>query len=178
MRRTPREIEDSSRQLTRRGLVMGGLMSATVGVLALRLQHLQVERAGDFQLLAEENRIKIRLLPPARGLIFDRRGVVLADNEQNYRVTLIREDAGDIDVVLDRLSEIVTLDMARLDRVREEILARPPFVPVTIADRLSWEELSTVAVNAPALPGITPEFGLSRIYPLGADFAHVVGYVG
>jgi penicillin-binding protein 2 len=49
---------------------------------------------------------------------------------------------------------------------------------VTVADRLSWEELSSVAVNAPALPGVNPEVGLSRVYPLGADFAHVVGYVG
>jgi hypothetical protein len=57
-------------------------------------------------------------------------------------------------------------------------MRRPPFVPVTVADRLSWEELSSVAVNAPALPGVNPEVGLSRVYPLGADFAHVVGYVG
>ena len=57
-------------------------------------------------------------------------------------------------------------------------MRRPPFVPVTVADRLSWAELSSVAVNAPALPGVNPEVGLSRVYPLGADFSHVVGYVG
>jgi penicillin-binding protein 2 len=68
--------------------------------------------------------------------------------------------------------------MAALARAREEMMARAPHVRVTIADRLSWEEFSSVAVNAPALPGITPEVGLSRVYPLGADFAHVVGYVG
>ncbi|MEM6609754.1 MAG: penicillin-binding protein 2 [Pseudomonadota bacterium] len=178
MKRTPKEIEESARQVTRRGLIVSVLMGTTAAVLAFRLHHLQVDRASDFRLLAEENRIKVRLLPPARGLIYDRNGVLLADNEQNYRITLIREDAGDVDAVLDRLTELVTLDTRRLDRVREEIFRRPPFVPVTIADRLSWEELSTVAVNAPALPGVTPEFGLSRIYPLGADFAHVVGYVG
>ncbi|MEM9318780.1 MAG: penicillin-binding protein 2 [Pseudomonadota bacterium] len=178
MKRSPKEIEDGARQVTRRGLIMGALMGSTAAVLAGRLHYLQVTRASDFRLLAEENRIKLRLLPPERGLIFDRNGVLLADNEQNYRITLIREDAGDVDEVLERLSALVTLDMRRLERVREEIFARAPFVPVTIADRLSWEELSTVAVNAPALPGVTPEFGLSRIYPLGADFAHVVGYVG
>jgi penicillin-binding protein 2 len=83
-----------------------------------------------------------------------------------------------VDAVLDRLSHIINIDMASLDRAREDMMARAPHVRITIADRLSWEEFASVAVNAPALPGITPEVGLSRVYPLGADFAHVVGYVG
>jgi len=178
MRRSPKDTEDSSRQIGRRSLFMGGLILGTGAILTGRMRYLQVERAEDFRLLAEENRINIRLLPPARGLIFDRAGVLLAANEQNYRVTLVREDAGDIDAVLAELGRIVTLDLVTLDRARAEIARRPPFVPVTIADRLSWAEISAVAVNAPALPGITPEVGLSRSYPMGADFAHVVGYVG
>ncbi len=178
MKRSPKDSEDSARQITRRSLVVGGLFTGTGAVLAARMRYLQVERADDFRLLAEENRINIRLLPPARGLIFDRRGVLLAGNEQNYRITLVREDAGDVDAVLEALTRIVNLDLGRLERAREEIYRRPPFVPVTIADRLSWEELSAVAVNAPALPGVDPDFGLSRVYPMGADFAHVVGYVG
>ena len=178
MRRTPKDTEDSHRQIGRRSLFVGGLFVATSAVLSARMRYLQVERAEDFRLLAEENRINIRLLPPARGLIFDRNGVLVAANEQNYRITLVREDAGDIDAVLAQLSQIVALDMVTLERARTEIARRPPFVPVTIADRLSWAELSAVAVNAPALPGITPEVGLSRLYPMGADFSHVVGYVG
>jgi penicillin-binding protein 2 len=90
----------------------------------------------------------------------------------------VREDTDDVDAVLAELARIVNLDLVALERAREEIMRRPPFVPVTIADRLSWEELSSVAVNAPALPGVNPEVGLSRVYPMGADFAHVVGYVG
>ncbi|WP_238475591.1 penicillin-binding protein 2 [Rhodophyticola sp. CCM32] len=162
----------------RRALVVGGVIAGTGAVLAGRMQYLQLDRADDFRMLAEENRINIRLLPPARGLIFDRAGQLLAGNEQNYRIIMVREDADDVDAVLQRLTDLVNLDIGKLARAREEMLARPPFVPVTIADRLSWEELSTVAVNAPALPGVTPEFGLSRIYPRGPDFAHVVGYVG
>ncbi|MEL6953442.1 MAG: penicillin-binding protein 2 [Pseudomonadota bacterium] len=178
MKRTQRENEDSARQITRRSLIVAGLMGSVSAVLAVRLRHLQVERAGDFRLLAEENRINIQMLPPARGLIYDRNGVLLAGNEQNYRIVIRREEAGDTDAVLDRLSDLVTLDPVALDRVREEIANRRPHVPITVTDRLSWEELSSVAVNAPSLPGITPEFGLSRVYPLGADFVHVVGYVG
>ncbi|MEJ6390524.1 penicillin-binding protein 2 [Gymnodinialimonas ulvae] len=178
MKRTQREIEDSARTVTRRGLVVGGLFVGTAAILAGRMRYLQVERADDFRLLAEENRINLRLLPPARGLIFDRNGVLLAGNEQNYRITLVREDAGDVDAVLDEVARLVNLDLVSLERARQEIRNRPSFVPVTIADRLSWEELSAVAVNAPALPGVNPEVGLSRVYPLGADFSHVVGYVG
>jgi penicillin-binding protein 2 len=77
------------------------------------MRYLQVERADDFRLLAEENRINVRLLPPERGLIFDRNGVVLAGNEQNHRITLVREDTDDVDAVLDRLARIVNLDLGR-----------------------------------------------------------------
>jgi len=178
MKRDPKETERSARQIARRGVLLGGFFLGAGAVLAARMRYLQVERAGDFRLLAEENRINIRLMPPARGLIFDRNGVLLAGNEQNYRITLIREDAGDVEAVLDALSRIVTLDLGALDRARREIARRPPFVPVTVADRLTWAEISAVGVNAPALPGVHPEVGLSRVYPLGADFAHVVGYVG
>lgn len=177
MKRTQKEIEDSARQIGRRSLIMGGLFVGTSAVLAGRMRYLQVERADDFRLLAEDNRISIRVLPPERGLIFDRTGVLLAGNEPVYRITFVREDADDVDAVLDRLSQIVTLDMRALERTRAEIFAVRPWVPVTIADRLSWEEMSSVAVNAPALPGVNPEVGLSRAYPMGADFAHVVGYV-
>lgn len=177
MKRTVKELEDSARQIGRRGLIVGGLFLGTSAVLAGRMRYLQVERADDFRLLAEDNRISIRVLPPERGLIFDRSGVLLAGNEPVYRITFVREDADDVDAVLDRLSQIVTLDVEGLARKREEIFAVRPWVPVTIADRLSWEEMSSVAVNAPALPGVNPEVGLSRAYPMGADFAHVVGYV-
>lgn len=177
MKRTAKEIEDSARQIGRRSVIVGGLFGGTAAVLAGRMRYLQVERADDFRLLAEDNRISIRVIPPERGLIFDRGGVLLAGNEPIYRITFVREDADDVDAVLERLSQIVTLDMASLARKREEIFAVRPWVPVTIADRLSWEEMSSVAVNAPALPGVNPEVGLSRAYPMGADFAHVVGYV-
>lgn len=178
MRRTPRDTEESARRVSRRGLMLGGLQVGVMGVLALRMRYMQVEQADEFRLLAEENRVNLRLLPPARGLIYDRNGVALAENEQIYRIVLVREDAGDVDAVLDRLSRIIELDPEELQRARREIDRRSPFVPVTVADRLSWDAFAEVAVNAPALPGISPEVGLSRLYPLKADFAHVIGYVG
>lgn len=178
MKRSAKDTAISARKITRRGLVLGGLQASIVGMLALRMRYLQVEQADQFRMLAEENRINIRLLAPPRGLIYDRNGVLIAANEQNYRIVIVREDAGDVDEIIARVAQLVPLDPAELERVRKELKRRSPFVPVTLADRMSWSEFSTVAVNSPSLPGITPEVGLSRTYPLKEDFAHIVGYVG
>ncbi len=178
MRQPPKDADENARKVTRRGLFLGGAQMAFMSALAFRMRFLQVEQADQFRLLADENRINIRLIPPARGLIFDRNGHPLAQNEQNYRIVVVREDAGDIDEALAGLARLVPLSEETIQRARKELLRRSPFVPVTVADRLTWEEVAEVAVNTPALPGITPEVGLSRFYPLGRDFAHVVGYVG
>ena len=178
MKRPPKDIITSARIISRRALVVGGFQLGVIGALGWRLQSMQVEQADQFRLLAEENRINIRLLPPSRGLIFDRNGIAIADNEQNYRVVMVREDAGDVGEVLAKLTEIVDIDPDDLSRAMEEMRRRSPFVPVTIADRLSWEDVAQINLNTPALPGIQAEVGLSRVYPWGADLAHVVGYVG
>lgn len=178
MKRNARDNEDSARRISRRALVIGAAQLGVVGALGFRMQSMQIEQADQFRLLAEENRINIRLLPPARGLIFDINGLPIAANEQNYRVVMVREDAGDVGEVLERLTKIVQLDPENLARAMEEMMRRSPFVPVTIADRLTWDDVARVNINAPALPGITAEVGLSRAYPWGADLGHVVGYVG
>lgn len=178
MKRTPKEVEASARLVGRRGIILGGAQLLFMSGLALRMRQMQIEEADEYRLLAEENRVNIRLLPPARGVIFDRNGVAIADNSQNYRIVIVREDAGDVDEVVRRLKRLVELDENDLARALKELDRRSPFVPVTLADRLTWEQFARVAANAPALPGITPEVGLSRQYPMQEDFAHIVGYVG
>jgi penicillin-binding protein 2 len=178
VKQSPKDIEHSVRTISRRALVMGGMQLGLMGALGYRMQQLQIEESEEYQLLAEENRINMRLIPPARGLIYDRGGVIIADNAQNYRIVIVREDAGDVAETVAKLRQLIRLDETELERALTEMERRSPFVPVTLADQLSWEDFSRVAVNAPALPGITTEVGLSRHYPMGRDFAHVVGYVG
>jgi penicillin-binding protein 2 len=178
VKQSPKDIEQSVRTISRRAIVVGGVQLAFMGALGLRMRQLQIEEAEEYRLLAEENRINVRLIPPARGLIFDRNGVIIADNSQNYRIVIVREDAGDVEETVAKLRRLIPLDETELERALREMERRSPFVPVTLADRLTWEDFSRVAVNAPALPGITTEVGLSRHYPMGRDFAHVVGYVG
>lgn len=165
-------------RITRRGAIIGGVQLIFAGTLAVRMRHLQVEQADQYRLLADENRIKIELIPPKRGRIFDREGRVLADNEPVYQVTLTRHDAGDVEEVIAKLSHLLELDVDTLNDATEKMgLRRYRFSPVPVADRVTWEEFSRVAANAPALPGVNTEVGQSRIYPRGGAFAHVVGYV-
>ena len=178
MRRSATETTESAAKITRRGLIVAAAQVGFVGLLGARMRYMQVDQADEFRLLADENRINIRLIPPARGQVFDRNGAVIAENEPSYRITMVREDAGDVNTVIARLSTLVELDDDELNRALTEMNRSAPFLPVTIADRITWEELSRVAANAPALPGVTPEVGLSRRYPQGSAFAHVAGYVG
>lgn len=178
MKRPTKDTADSLRMITRRGLILGGAQAGFMGLLALRMRYMQVEQADQFRLLAEENRINIRLIPPARGRIFDRTGEIVAENAPSYRITMVREDAGDTEEVIARLAKLVELDPDLLKRARRELKELRGDTQVTIADRVSWDDISRVAVNAPALPGVTPEVGLSRHYPGGGDYGHIVGYVG
>ena len=178
MKRSARDSAEIARRVSRRGLLLGTIQGVFLGALAFRMRYMQVDQADEFRTLAEENRINIRLLPPVRGLIHDREGRLIAGNEQNYRVVITREDAGDVEAVLRRLAQVMPLTEEEIADTIAEAKKRSPNLPITVADRVSWEDFSRVAVNAPALPGVTTEVGLSRLYPMGGDFAHVVGYVG
>jgi penicillin-binding protein 2 len=178
MRRHPKELAATHRTLGRRALLLGGLQAGIVGALALRMRYLQVDQAAQYRMLAEENRVNIRLIPPDRGELFDRNGVVLAQNSPSYRIIIVREAAGDVEQVIARLSQLITLDPEDIDRAMTEMHRSAPFLPVTLTDQISWDDIARVSVNAPALPGITPEVGLTRFYPRQSDFAHVIGYVG
>ena len=179
MRRSRADNEASHAKLSRRAALLGGAQLLFVGGLAARMRYLQVDQADQFRLLAEENRINIRLIPPNRGEIFDRNGVRLAQNVPSYRIVMVREDAGkDVEAVLDRLAALIPFDADAKARVMAELKRSAPFLPVIIAEDVSWDEVSRVSVNAPALPGVSPEVGLTRVYPRGSDFAHVVGRVG
>ena len=178
MRRNRAENDAGHVKLTRRAALLGGAQLMFMGGLAAHMRYLQVDQADQFRMLAEENRINIRLIPPARGEIFDRNGVRLAQNVPSYRIVMVREDAGDIDAVFDRLQQVLEIAPEVRESALAEMRRSPPFLPVTILEDVSWDAVSRVSVNAPALPGVTPEVGMTRVYPRGADFAHVVGRVG
>lgn len=163
---------------TRRAIILGGAKVGLLSVLAGRLYYLQVVESDQYKVLADENRINLRLLPPRRGRILDRFGVELASNQQNYRVVLVAEKADDVEETLDALGRLVTVSDHVRQRVLKEVHRRRGFVPVTVIENLTWEEFARINVNSPNLPGLQPDIGESRFYPLGANLAHIVGYVG
>ncbi|MEM9049564.1 MAG: penicillin-binding protein 2 [Pseudomonadota bacterium] len=168
----------AERRLNRRALLLLGAQLGLVGVLGWRMRTLQIREAERYRLLADENRINIRLIPPARGLIFDRNGIAIALNRPNYRIVIIREQAGDVEETLARLARIVPIGADQQARILRETRAKSAFVPVTVAEHLDWHTFARVASNSPALSGIVPEVGLTRAYPEADIFAHAVGYVG
>lgn len=159
-------------------MILGGSMAGVMFVLARQMRQIAVEEAPRFRLLAEENRVAIRLVPPVRGLLFDRTGAALAYNEASYKIDLVREQAKDPELILRRLSEIVPLSEEQIVEALEEMRQRRGFLPVTVAENLTWDDVAKVSANAPALPGVTPILGHDRVYPFAADFAHIVGRVG
>ncbi|MCY4305702.1 MAG: penicillin-binding protein 2 [Aestuariivita sp.] len=178
METNPKEIERAYRTINRRTLILGGAQLVLVAGLGHRMHYLQIEQSDEFRLLAEKNRINIRLIAPIRGKIFDKDGRIIADNAPSYRIVAVREEAEDIYATINKLGQIIELDKDFLSRALEELDRHPPFVQVTIAERVNWKDVATIAVNSPALPGIKPEVGFTRVYPYRKDFAHIVGYVG
>lgn len=178
MSRAPRKLRDNHQRLSRRAALLMWGQLGLIGLLGWRLRQLQVVDADKYRLLAEDNRVNIRLIPPPRGVIFDRNGTPIAENRQNYRITIIREQVADVTETLNRVAQLVPLSEDRKARVSRDVASRSAFVPVTVLEHMEWSDFARIASNIPALPGIQPEVGLSRYYPLGAEFAHLVGYVG
>ena len=168
---------ERSKTFTRRTLLVGGAQAALFTVLAGRMYYLQVVESDRYAMLAEDNRINLRLLPPPRGRIVDRFGVPVAVNRQNYRVVLVREQARDVKQTLEALAQVIDLPEYDFERILREAERKHAFVPVAVRDYLSWEELSRVEVNAPDLPGVSIEVGQTRNYPYGESMTHVLGYV-
>jgi penicillin-binding protein 2 len=159
------------------------LLTATVGALMLslviaRLVQLQVIDYEDFAAQSLGNRFRIEAVPPIRGLVFDRKGRVLAENLPAYQLELIPEQVGDVEDTLSRLAELGLVDSGEIPRFRELIESGPRFKPVTLNLRLSDEEIANFAIQRPRFPGVDFQPRLVRHYPFGEAVAHAVGYVG
>lgn len=168
---------DRAKLFSRRAIALGAGKAMLISALVGRMWYLQVVDSDRYKTLAEENRINIRLLPPPRGRLVDRFGVPLAINKQNFRVLIVREQTENVDSTLDALARITDLTDRDRQRVIRELERKRGFVPVTVRENLSWDEMARIQVNAPDLPGVIIDEGLARAYPWGEDFAHVLGYV-
>ena len=175
-----KDHEKDARLVRKRVLVGAVAIVLLVCVLITRLYYLQVVQYEYHSTLSENNRVHVQPIPPTRGLIFDRNGVIIADNRPSFSLTMTRERAGAewrglLDVIVEVLE--LTPDDRKLfeKRMRQ---GRRPFEPVPILFELSEEQIARIAVNQFRLPGVEVVAQLVRHYPLGEHFAHSVGYVG
>ena len=169
---------DRYRTLTRRVMVLGGIKLGLLSTLVARMYYLQVVQSARYAMLADENRISLRLVAPSRGVITDRTGVPLATNQQNYRVVLVQERTRDVEASLNQLAQIVPLSDTDRRRILRELQRKRRFVPVTVRENLTWDQVSQIEINTPDLPGVSIEVGEIRNYPFGEATAHILGYVG
>lgn len=169
---------DRLKVFTRRAAILGGLQGLLVAGLASRLYYLQVIENSRYKMLADENRISVRLIPPPRGRIIDRFGRVIASNRADYRAFLVPEQTNDLDHTLDALGEILRLTADDRARILEAVQRQRSFLPVTVAGNLSWEDFARLNMASPDLPGVQPDVGTTRYYPYGPLLSHVLGYVG
>ncbi|MFJ4444003.1 penicillin-binding protein 2 [Pseudomonas sp. NPDC089422] len=167
-------------RLVRNRVVVGAVaVILLICVLVARLYYLQIIQYDYHSTLSENNRVHVQPIPPTRGLIFDRNGVIIADNRPSFSLSMTRERAGNWQEVLDNIVEVLDLtadDRALFEKRMKQ--GRRPFEPVPILFELNEEQIARVAVNQFRLPGVEVVAQLVRHYPQGAHFAHSVGYVG
>ncbi len=171
------DVNERQGSFLRRTFVVGGLTALGIGALATRLGQLQVVQAKEYATLATNNQFNFRLVPPPRGRILDRNGVVIAGNRPSFRVLVVRDETKDLDTTLDLLGRLMPDTVDRRRSIIREVNAARPSSPVPVKSDLSWEEFAKVNLYAPELPGVMTDMNEARFYPYAGAFAHVIGYV-
>jgi len=166
-------------RLIRRRLVLAAVFSVVLlSVVLGRLYVLQIVEHEHFSTLSDSNRVRIKALPPTRGLIYDRHGVVMADNLPAYRLEIVREQVPDLESTLQQLKQYVDYDDQDLKRFQQSLARRRPFESIPLRLNLNDGEVARMAVNLHKFEGVEINARLTRNYPLGAHAIHALGYVG
>src|SRR3990170_5603674 len=163
------------------GARIGLLQWIALGLFLLllgRLYWMQVVRSEHFRTLSENNRLRLRAIRAPRGVILDRKGRSIAETAASFDLICFPGDVPDLERELRLLAEVLDFDPAE---TREQILAakrKNPFKSITVARDIRFEQVSVIELNREALPGFSILVEAKRSYPFGAQFAHVLGYVG
>ncbi|MBT8132403.1 MAG: penicillin-binding protein 2, partial [Gammaproteobacteria bacterium] len=160
-------------------LLLAGIVTLLLTLfLVIRLFFLQVINFEHYRDLSQGNRVRIEAIPPTRGLIFDRNGILLAENLPAYQLELIPEQVGDVDQTVRSLIQQDLLEQDNFAEIMQQISKRRHFDPIALRYRLNDEEVARFAVQRPHYPGVDIRARLARHYPAGSLAVHAVGYVG
>ncbi|WP_447528510.1 penicillin-binding protein 2 [Vreelandella sp. TE19] len=178
-RDTLKNAEQELRIFRVRALLAIVFVMILTGLLTSRLAYLQITQHELYTTRSEKNRVRVEPLPPNRGLIFDRNGVLLAENRPTYNLTLVRERVDDLDETLALLVDLLALPEEEIEafNVRSRQRQRP-FQPALLMSDLSENQIARLAVNRHRLPGVEVEAQLLRYYPDAEIMSHALGYVG
>jgi penicillin-binding protein 2 len=160
-------------------LLIAGLAAIVLTFIVLyRYFDLQVTRHQDFATHSDNNRVHVRPAAPSRGLIYDRNGELLADNRPSYSLSIIRERSEDLEQLLLQISSLIDISSDDIERFEKRLKRRKPYEHTPLRFNLSEQERGILAVNSYRLDGAEVTARLTRFYPNGELFAHVIGYVG
>ena len=170
---------ESERRLVNRRLTVAGFFVGLLFLaLVMKLISLQVYQYDYFATRSDDNRLHSQYVPPTRGLIYDRNGQLLADNQPIFNLTVVRELVDDIDQALDHVGSLIDLSSNDIDQFKDRLARRRvPHTSVLLRYQLSEAEMAKIAVAQHRLPGFAIEAQLVRHYPLNSLTAHTVGYV-
>ena len=178
MKHTLKQPFQERRLFTERTVIAGIIVLVTFALLISRYFYLQVISHQYYQEQAEQNRIKVSRINPTRGLIYDRHGVLLAENITAYRLTMVEERVPDLDQGLQQVTEIVPLSNEEIEDLKERLKFNPIFKPLTIREKLTEAEVAAFAVQQHQLTGFETEPYLIRKYLYPVELSHLMGYVG
>ncbi|WP_413624296.1 penicillin-binding protein 2 [Luteibacter sp. Lutesp34] len=172
-----KEVRGEVALFRRRAMTGFALILLGLAGVCVRYVYLQVLHHDEFVVRSDQNRVKPRAIPPARGLIYDRNGVLLADNVPAFRLEVTPEQVTDMDDMLKRLGAVVPLSDEDIAAFRKQVKQSRRFEGVPLKLKLTEDEIGRFAVNRWQFPGVDVVPYLTRRYPMGAQLAHVIGYV-
>ncbi len=176
-RQAMRDYTAEDKLFLRRAFIAACLVAVIFGVLLLNMYQLQIVSFEDYQTRADGNRIKVVPIAPNRGLIYDRNGVLLAENRPSFSLRMVKEQIREIDDTVAELSELLVINDEQLQEIRDSIKNARRFQPVTILDNLNEEQVAKFSAQQHRFSGMFVEAGLTRYYPYADALTHVLGYI-
>ncbi len=161
-----------------RTILAGLSILLLLGLLVARYFSLQIVQHDIYSTQSDRNRVQLQPVPPKRGLIYDRKGLLLAENRASYSLTIVKERVEDLEQTIALLRELIDIDEEVVNKFYRQLRHGRPFAAVPLKLQLTEQEIATISVNRYRLPGVDVDAQLNRYYPYGELFAHVIGYVG
>ncbi|WP_180094719.1 MULTISPECIES: penicillin-binding protein 2 [unclassified Acinetobacter] len=173
-----KNVQQEKRIYRNRVVISIGIVSFFMLLLVARYAYLQIKSYETFSTAADQNRIRLQPLAPSRGYIYDRNGVLLADNYPVFSATMSRADVEDIDDTVERLTPLLELTDEDIERFKSRIKTSKKTERVSIKLNLNENDIARFSEVKYQFPGVNIETQMTRYYPHGELFAHVIGYVG